>query len=94
MAIKTSEEFMNMIRARIGDSTTDEDLAFLEDAADTINNLSGQETRVSELESENESLRQKYRDRFFEPNTGGQTPPTENPPEEKTTFESLFEEVK
>ena len=53
MAIRTSDEFMTMIRTRIGDSTTDEDLAFIEDATDTINSLSGQETRVHELETEN-----------------------------------------
>lgn len=92
MAIKTSEEFMNMIKSRIGDSTSDEDLAFIEDATDTINSLSGQENRVHELETENEKLRQKYRDRFFEPKSDSES---ENNamPEEKTTFESLFKEV-
>lgn len=94
MAIKTSDEFMTMIKTRIGDSTADEDLAFIEDAIDTINNLSGQETRVHELEAENESLRQKYRDRFFEPKTDDHNKAKETPPEEKTTFESLFKEVK
>lgn len=93
MAIRTSDEFMTMIRTRIGDSTTDEDLAFIEDATDTINSLSGQETRVHELETENEQLRQKYRDRFFEPKNDDHNNSSETPPE-KTTFESLFVEVK
>lgn len=94
MAIRTSEEFLDMIKKRIGDSTSDEDIAFVEDASDTINSLSGQETRVHELEAENESLRQKYRDRFFEPkdNVSSENVSRETK-EEKTTFEELFQEV-
>ena len=93
--IRTSSELLDIIKQRIGESTSDEDLAFIEDASDTINSLAGQESRVRELETENESLRQKYRDRFFEP---GNPPEPSKPPkpqvEEKITFESLFEEVK
>lgn len=92
--IRTSSELLDIIKQRIGESTSDEDLAFIEDASDTINNLSGQETRVAELEAENESLRQKYRDRFFEPkdNVSSENVSRETK-EEKTTFEELFKEV-
>lgn len=90
MAVRTSSELLDIIRQRIGESTSDEDLAFIEDASDTINNLSGQESRVAELEAENESLRQKYRDRFFEPKDNVSR---ETKEEEKTTFEELFKEV-
>lgn len=94
MAVRTSSELLDIIKQRIGESTSDEDLAFIEDASDTINNLSGQETRVAELEAENESLRQKYRDRFFEPkdNVSSENVSRETK-EEKTTFEELFKEV-
>lgn len=92
--IRTSSELLDIIKQRIGESTSDEDLAFIEDASDTINNLSGQETRVAELEAENESLRQKYRDRFFEPkdNASSENVSRETK-KEKTTFEELFQEV-
>ena len=94
--IRTSSELLDIIKQRIGDSISNEDLSFIEDASDTINNLSGQEARVKELEAENESLRQKYRDRFFEPkentNVSRETSIDELS-EEKTTFESLFKEV-
>ena len=94
MAVRTSSELLDIIKQRIGDSTSDEDLAFIEDASDTINNLSSQETRVAELEAENESLRQKYRDRFFEPKENVLRETLEShETEEKTTFESLFKEV-
>lgn len=94
MAVRTSSELLDIIKQRIGESTSDEDLAFIEDASDTINNLSGQEARVAELEAENESLRQKYRDRFFEPkdNVSSENVSRETK-EEKTTFEELFQEV-
>lgn len=94
MAVRTSSELLDIIRQRIGESTSDEDLALIEDASDTINNLSKQETRVAELEAENESLRQKYRDRFFEPkdNASSENVSRETK-KEKTTFEELFQEV-
>ena len=93
MAIRTSEEFLAMIKQRVGDSTLDEDIAFIEDASDTINSMSQHETEIEKLRAENEDLRKKYRDRFFDPKPDEQEP---NEPEpEKLTFESLFtEEVK
>lgn len=90
MAIRTSEEFLTMIKERIGDSTKDEDLSFIEDASDTINNMSQHETEIEQLKAENEELRKKYRDRFFEPKPDDPKP--NDPEPEKTTFESLFSE--
>lgn len=87
MAIRTSEEFLTMIRDRIGDSTADEDISFIEDAADTINSMSQHETEIAQLRAENEDLRKKYRDRFFEPKPDE---PELEPEPEKLTFESLF----
>ena len=87
MAIRTSEEFLTMIRNRIGDSTTDEDISFIEDASDTINNMSQHEAEIAQLRAENEDLRKKYRDRFFEPKPDEPEP---EPEPEKLTFESLF----
>lgn len=93
MAIRTSEEFLTMIKQRIGDSTSNEDIAFIEDASDTINSMSQHETEIEKLRVENEDLRKKYRDRFFDPKPD-EPEPNETEPE-KLTFESLFtEEVK
>lgn len=88
MAIRTSEEFLTMIRNRVGDSTADEDIMFIEDASDTINNMSQHETEIAQLKAENEDLRKKYRDRFFEPKP--EPDPEPEPEPEKLTFESLF----
>lgn len=93
MAVRTSEEFLSMIKQRVGDSTSDDDIAFVEDANDTISAMSQHESEITQLKEENEELRRKYRDRFFEPKLDAHEP---NEPEpEKLTFESLFsEEVK
>lgn len=93
MAIRTSEEFLAMIKQRVGDSASDEDISFIEDASDTINSMSQHETEIEKLRAENEDLRKKYRDRFFDPKPD--EPETNGPEPEKLTFESLFsEEVK
>lgn len=93
MAIRTSEEFLAMIKQRVGNSISDEDISFIEDASDTINSMSQHETEIEKLKAENEDLRKKYRDRFFDPKPD-EPEPNETEPE-KLTFESLFsEEVK
>ena len=93
MAIRTSEEFLAMIKQLVGDSASDEDISFIEDASDTINSMSQHETEIEKLRAENEDLRKKYRDRFFDPKPD--EPEPNEPEPEKLTFESLFsEEVK
>lgn len=64
MAVLTREDFRARVNARVGESTTDDDLAFLEDMLDTYDSLSGSEDEITRLTSENESLRQRYRERF------------------------------
>lgn len=90
MAIRTSEEFLAIIKQRVGDSTSDEDISFIEDASDTINSMSQHETEIEKLRAENEELRKKYRDRFFDPKPD--EPEPNEPEPEKLTFESLFSE--
>lgn len=87
MAVLTSEEFLQMIKERVGDSTSDEDITFIENASDTINSMSQHEEEISKLKMENDDLRKKYRDRFF-----NQTPDEEEEEQEKLTFDSLFSE--
>lgn len=88
MAIRTSEEFLAMIKQRVGGSTSDEDISFIEDASDTINSMSQYETEIEQLRTENENLRKKYRDRFFDPKPD--EPGLNEPEPEKLTFDSLF----
>lgn len=90
MAVLTSEEFLEMIKERVGDSTSDEDISFIENASDTINSMSQYETEINNLKMENENLRKKYRDRFFNPKPDETE--QEETEQEKLTFDSLFSE--
>lgn len=70
MAVRSKEELMKSIRARIGDDQSDEAIALLEDVADTYADM---ETRANgdgedwkaKFEANDAAWRQKYRDRFF-----------------------------
>lgn len=100
MAIRTSEELLESIKARIGDQTDDETIAFLEDVTDTMNDLntraSGQEDWKKKYEDNDADWRKKYTDRFFIGGSGDGSEPPMNPssdpePENKPkTFEDLF----
>lgn len=72
MAVLEKEAFMNLIKAKIGDSTSDEDLKFLEDVTDTYNDLeqksNGESTNEWEEKYNNldKEWREKYKARFFQ----------------------------
>lgn len=91
--VKSVVELLDMVRQRIGDSTDDADISFIEDISDTLN--AGNLEEVERLKSENEELRKKYRDRFFETKVvkiEEAKEPEEPENTEKTTFEDLFKE--
>lgn len=99
MAVRTRDEILESLRARIGDSTDDDTLALLEDVTDT---LSDYETRVSDstnwkekYETNDAEWRQRYRDRFFG-NPESEVKETysvvETETEKPMTFEDLFKE--
>ena len=88
--VKTVVELLDMVKQRIGDSTDDADISFIEDISDTLN--AGNLEEVERLKSENEELRKKYRDRFFEKKVEEAEEPEEPEEAEKRTFEDLFKE--
>lgn len=71
MAVLSKEDFLNVLKERIGDSIEEADLKFLEDMTDTYNDLesSGANNEWKQkYEQSQEELKQqkiKYRDRFF-----------------------------
>lgn len=96
MAIRSKDELMNSIRGRIGDDTSDEALALIEDIQDTIidfeNRANGDGTDwKKKYEDNDKEWRTKYRDRFF---SGGVTDDNDEPPTapKKLTFDELFKE--
>ncbi len=97
MAIKNRDELLNTFRERYGANNSDEDISFLEDLTDTLQDY---ETRTQDSTNwqqrynDNDAMwRQKYHDRFFAP-TGTQDDEPD-PIDEKPkvlTFEALFKE--
>lgn len=100
--IKSKDEIMSIIRARIGEEPSEEDTSFVEDITDTINDY---ETRLSDstdwktkYEQNDAEWRKKYTDRFFSSEGNGENnnlPNGENNnlpngDESPKTFEDLF----
>lgn len=97
--ILTKDNFIARVNARVGESTTDDDLSFLEDMTDTYNDLESRthDDRIAELEAENESLRKRYRERFElgtdnTDNYGRGDEIEEDEITDTLTFEGLFKE--
>ena len=96
MAVKTKAEILELIKARVGDDTSDEALAIIEDVNDTLDDY---EAKIADsgdwkarYEQNDAEWRQKYKDRFFQPAEEPDPEPEPEEVEEKTTFEDLFKE--
>lgn len=94
MAIKTKAELLELVKARIGDDTSDEALAIIEDVTDTLDDY---ETRVADAgdwkaryEQNDAEWRKKYKERFFAPTEEPEEIDEPEEVEEKRTFEDLF----
>ena len=95
MAIRTREEILESIRARVGGQTDDETISFLEDVTDTLTDF---ETRANgdgedweqRYKDNDTEWRKKYTERFFsgEPKETPKDQPTEE--SKPKTFEDLF----
>lgn len=90
MAIRTTEELLNMIRDRTGDS--DDDLAFLEDASDTLISLSESENWKEKYETNDAEWRIRYKERFFnkEEKDDKEKNDKEDDANYKKTYDDLF----
>ena len=97
MAVRSREELLNQFNERFGANQSDEDIAFLEDLTDTLQDF---ETRTQDTTNweqkynENDAMwRQKYRDRFFAPTVDDDPDPDPEMKKPKVlTFEALFKE--
>lgn len=69
MAVRTKDEIMELIRTRIGEDSSDDAIALIEDVNDTFDELASSasdNTNWKQKYEENDrDWRQKYRDRFF-----------------------------
>ena len=99
MAVRTREEIITQVRARIGEQTDDETIAFLEDITDTLSDL---ETKANgdgidwkaKYEENDSEWRKKYTERFYssDQNTDINDNKSDDTPKPKT-FAELFTTV-
>ena len=99
MAVRTREEILESVRARVGEQTDDETIAFIEDISDTLTDL---ETRATgdgtdwkaRYEENDAEWRKKYTERFYssEPEPKPE-PPKPDEPQKPNTFAELFTTV-
>ena len=99
MAVKTREEIITEVRARVGEQTDDETIAFLEDITDTLSDL---ETKAkgdgidwkTKYEENDAEWRKKYTERFYssDPNNDTESSKPDDTPKPKT-FAELFTTV-
>lgn len=99
MAVKTIEEILAGVKARVGEQTDDETIAFLEDVTDTFSDL---ETRANgdgtdwkaRYEENDAKWRKKYTERFYSSDPKNDPePPNQDATTNPKTFAELFTTV-
>ena len=96
MAIKTKDEILNSIKTKLGDDTTDEAIALIEDITDTITELENKTKDNTDYKKKCEDLdaawRKKYRDRFYSAGNEVETVEENGEEDKPLTYENLFKE--
>lgn len=101
--VKSKEELIEEVRAVVGDDTSDNVIALIENVTDTMTELekSDGEEWKQKYEENDKMWREKYISRFTEGTTEPTTEPTEptteptaDDEEKEKTFEDLFVEEK
>lgn len=94
--IKTKDEIINMISARIGEDNSDEAIGLLEDITDTLNDY---ETRTADstnwkerYETNDKEWRDKYKERFMSGDSSKDDEIIEEEKPKRYSFEDLFKE--
>ena len=94
MAILTKEQLMESIKNRVGEDTSDEALAFIENVNDTIESMSTDKNTDWKVkyEENDAAWRQKYKDRFFNSSSEDKDDDFEEEKKKPMTYEALFKE--
>lgn len=102
MSIKSKEELMNLIKSKIGEDTSDEAIALIEDVSDTLDSLSASKPNDEDWEAkykENDAAwRKRYTERFFagkdEPDEDIEQSKPQELPNNPQKYDDLFSERK
>ena len=97
MAIRTRDEILNAIRAKIGDDTSDEAIALVEDVTDTMADMENRANGDGEnwrqrYEENDRQWREKYRDRFFSKTDDKDDDKDDDEKKKPMSFDELFKE--
>lgn len=99
MAVKTKEELLDILKTKVGDDTSDETIAFIEDITDTLTDYerkianSENEDWKTKYEENDKMWREKYRERFFSKNVDEEVEDeVEDDGTKQLSYEDLFEE--
>lgn len=65
MAVKSKEEIIAQIKARIGDDTSDDAIALIEDVEDTYGALSGADGGGKDWKAEAERIDKEWREKYI-----------------------------
>ena len=94
MAVKTREDILTAIRAKLGEQTDDDTIALLEDVTDTFTDLeekaSGGTDWKKRYEETDEAWRKRYTERFYSPEPKPNEPEPNQETEEIKNFSDLF----
>ena len=96
--IKTKEEILTSIKAKLGEDTSDEALAIIEDVSDTLDDLTAKTTDTTDwkakFEENDKAWRTKYSERFFKSPAEDKTdvPPSneDDADDKKYSYDDLF----
>lgn len=95
MAVKTREDILTAIKAKLGEQTDDDTIALLEDVTDTFTDLEekakgdGADWK-KKYEETDEAWRKKYTERFYSPEPKPNEPKSNQETEEIKNFSDLF----
>lgn len=89
MSVRTKDELMNSLKDFLGDNTSDEAIALVQDISDTLGDSNAQTVADlrQQLVDQDNTWRKKYRDAFF---SGTPDKDEEEQPKRPRTFEELF----
>lgn len=95
MSVLNREEFISRITARLGDDSSDEALAFMEDMSDTFDDMSSRLSDSTDWKTKYEENDKAWRDRYIErfastKDDNDDAGEPDVPPKSPKTFDDLF----
>ena len=94
MAVQSKETLLEKLRDKIGEDTSDEAIALIEDVSDTIDDMYNRLTESGDWKTKYEEndaeWRKRYKDRFYSGEPNPEPEPEPEPDDKPKTFSDLF----